>query len=177
MPTTTSTTITTSDSKRVECKPGRGRKPPSANCETHPLKRNLCRPHVTRPSRRRHRAVMSPTRTRRPTRPSPSPARPIRTRARPPPRPRTRRPRSVTAAVDREATRTVRSAPRPPAVARAATATARPLPDACRTVPPTVTTRTASKRTLPADKPPFLFCVYRFIMPFDVTILTLHNPS
>lgn len=147
------------------------------------------RPHAIRPSRRRRRVVMSLTRTQRPTRPSPShPTHPIRTRARPPPRPRTRRPRSATVAVDQAATRTARSVPRPPGAARAVTATARPHLDACRTVPPIGTTRTASKTedrlthlTLHTSTSRASVCCVRFpplcIMPSIVTILLTHCKS
>lgn len=85
------------------------------------------------PTRRpfaRRRPALTPIRTRRVRRPQPRP---------------TLRPRNGTAVAAPVATRTIPSAPRPPAVDRAVTATARPHPAGCRTEPPTDTTPTVSK--------------------------------
>lgn len=87
------------------------------------------RTHTRKPFARRHRAP-PPIRTRR-----------VRRR---PPRP-IRRLRNVATVAAPVATRTIPSAPPPPAVDRAATATARPLPAGCPMEPPTDTTPTVSK--------------------------------
>lgn len=115
-----------------------------------PFHRPLAIPLTPPPTSGRHAATIRPTHTRRPcARRRPRPTRLTRTRrARRPPHRATPRPRSGTIAAARAATRTIPSAPPPPAVDRAATATARPLPAGCHTEHPTDTTHTVSKQAL-----------------------------
>lgn len=94
------------------------------------------RTHTRRPFARRHPAL-GPIRTR-------------RVRRRPPQA--ILRLRNATAVAAQVATRTIPSAPAPPAVDRAVTAIAQPLPAVCPMEPPTDTTPTVSKPFRRASK-------------------------
>lgn len=131
-------------------------------CYSNPIHRPLVIPLLTprrlmleRPVATSHR-----TPTRRPfarRRAAPVPIRTRRVR-RHPPRP-TLRPRSATAVAAPVATRTVPSAPPPPAVDRAATATARPHPAGSHMEPPTDTTHTVSKLPKQSTQPKLAYNV------------------
>lgn len=118
-----------------------------------PIHRPLVIPLTPPLTLERHVATSHRTHTRRPFArrlPALAPIRTRRVRRRPPRR--ILRLRNAATVAARVATRTIPSAPAPPAVDRAVTATARPLPAGCHMEPPTDTTPTVSKPFRHASK-------------------------